>query len=125
MMVVTVRLLVTIFLALSASTLDAYSPVVSQIDQVDLHPTNDPLRNPQVNAFQVLENKCNVCHRKRNRRRVFTKENMDAWSSDIYTQVFVKKRMPKGNNIKLNSNEYQDLLTWITSTKTSKNGNQL
>ncbi len=73
-------------------------------------------------AFKILDNKCNVCHRKRNKRRIFTKENMHTWSNDIYKQVFVKKRMPKGKNIKLSSNEYQKLLTWISTTKNSQNG---
>lgn len=73
-------------------------------------------------ALSILTNKCNVCHRKRNKRRVFTAENMNDWANDIYTQVFVKKRMPRGRKIKLNSQEYQELLTWISSTKKSSDG---
>lgn len=73
-------------------------------------------------AFSILTNKCNVCHMNRNRRRVFTLENMNTWANDINKQVFIKKRMPKGKKIKLTSKEYQDLLTWISSTKTSTNG---
>lgn len=71
----------------------------------------------KLKAFEVLTNKCNVCHRKRNKRRVFTTENMDGWVDEVYKQVFIKKRMPKGKDIKLTSKEYQDLLTWISSTK--------
>ena len=33
--------------------------------------------------------------------------------------------MPRGKKVKLSPDEYQDLLTWITNTKNSKNGNQL
>ena len=44
--------------------------------------------NPIEAAFQILENKCNVCHNVRNKRRVFTPQNMDTWANDIYTQVF-------------------------------------
>lgn len=73
-------------------------------------------------AFSILTNKCNVCHKNRNRKRVFTEENMTPWADDVYKQVFIKKRMPKGKKIKLTSQEYQDLLTWISSTKTSNNG---
>ena len=40
-------------------------------------------------AFEILESKCNVCHRKRNKRRIFSKENMDSHANDIYKQVFV------------------------------------
>ncbi len=79
----------------------------------------------QVRAFRILTNKCNVCHENRNRRRVFTENNMNDLSSDVYKQVFIKKRMPKGKKIKLTSEEYQDLLTWISSIKNNKNGNQL
>ncbi|MEM1001746.1 MAG: hypothetical protein AAGH46_03760 [Bacteroidota bacterium] len=76
--------------------------------------SEDPAR---AKAFEVLTNKCNVCHTRRNKRRVFTTENMDAFAQDVYKQVFVKKRMPKGKNIKLTSQDYQDLLTWISATK--------
>lgn len=76
----------------------------------------------QLRAYKILSNKCNVCHAKRNRRRVFTDENMNPWAKDIYKQVFIKKRMPKGKKIKLTNEEYQELLTWISSTKTQNNG---
>lgn len=82
----------------------------------------DPI---EERAFTVLTNKCNVCHEIRNRRRVFTEDNMNGWSNDVYKQVFIKKRMPKGKKIKLTSEEYQDLLTWISSIKNNQNGNQL
>lgn len=71
----------------------------------------------KVATYHILDTKCNTCHRKRNKRRVFTLENMTSWADDIYTQVFVKKRMPKGKKIKLTHTEYQQLLTWITSTQ--------
>ncbi|KAA2217203.1 MULTISPECIES: hypothetical protein [Maribacter] len=82
-------------------------------------------KDPKKAAFQILENKCNVCHNVRNKRRVFTPENMNTWANDIYTQVYIKKRMPKGKKIKLTSTEYQDLLTWISSPKTNQNGSKL
>lgn len=75
-------------------------------------------------AFSILTNKCNVCHMNRNHRRVFTEENMNPWANDVYKQVFIKKRMPKGKKIKLTSQEYQDLLTWISATKNNQNGNK-
>ncbi|NRB59273.1 MAG: hypothetical protein HRU50_04940 [Winogradskyella sp.] len=84
--------------------------------------SNETITDSKTTAFQVLDNKCNVCHRKRNKRCVFTANNMDSWADRINTQVFVKKRMPKGKNIKLTSREYKDLQTWISSTKTSTHG---
>ena len=69
-------------------------------------------------AFNILNQKCNVCHRKQNKRRVFNRQNMTPWAKDIYEQVFVKKRMPRGRKIKLSETEYQQLLNWIKSTQT-------
>jgi len=68
-------------------------------------------------AFSILETKCNVCHKTRNKSRLFTKLNMDNWAEDVYKQVFIKKRMPKGKKIKLSTEDHQQLLTWITSIK--------
>ncbi len=87
----------------------AYEPIASTITRI----TN----SKKTRAFVVLTNKCNVCHHKRNRSRVFTEDNMERWAKDVYEQVFIKKRMPKGKKIKLTNDEYQDLLTWISSIK--------
>ncbi|MFP2997287.1 hypothetical protein ABN763_15320 [Spongiivirga sp. MCCC 1A20706] len=85
---------------------------------VEIETSNRVVRDSsQTRAFEILTNKCNVCHVKRNRIRVFTKDNMNNWSADVYKQVFIKKRMPRGKKIKLTSEEYQDLLTWISSVK--------
>lgn len=117
MMVIIVKLLTGIIIALSADSLNTYTSVHPNKEQAELHASNYIITNPSEKAFQILDNKCNVCHRKRNKRRVFTKVNMDTWANDIYKQVFVKKRMPKGKKIKLTTNEYQELLTWISMTK--------
>ncbi len=87
-----------------------------------VYASNAIVKDSKVVAFQILDTKCNVCHNTRNRKRVFTLENMNPWANDIYRQVFIKKRMPKGKKVKLNTKEYQELLTWITSTKTSTHG---
>ena len=49
-------------------------------------------------------------------------DSMDTWANDINSQVSVKKRMPMGKKTKPTSSEYEELLTWISSTKTSTNG---
>ncbi len=67
-------------------------------------------------ALEVLQTKCNVCHVRQNPCKVFTRENMDGFAPKIHRQVFIKKRMPRGRKIKLTAEEYQILLTWITST---------
>ncbi|WP_299623793.1 hypothetical protein [uncultured Tenacibaculum sp.] len=81
---------------------------------VDSYAVKDSIK---TKAFEVLTNKCNVCHKRRNRYRVFTEDNMNGWSKDVYVQVFVKKRMPKGRRIKLTEEEYKDLETWISTVK--------
>lgn len=121
-MVIIVKLIIGIIIALSADSKDTYTSVESNNEQAKLYVSNYIIRNSRDKAFQILDNKCNICHSKRNKRRVFTIENMDDFAPDIYEQVFVKKRMPKGRQIKLSSEEYQDILTWISTTKNKQNG---
>jgi len=71
--------------------------------------------NLKTEAFKILNTKCNVCHKKKNRNRVFTIDNMDKNAKRIYRQVFVWKRMPKGKDIKLTNEEYHQLKNWLTS----------
>ncbi len=63
-------------------------------------------------AFEILQEKCNVCHQKK-RSVVFTEGNMETWAEKIHTQVFVKKRMPKGKKFPLTAEEYDTLKTWL------------
>lgn len=122
MMVTIVKFLIGIFTTLSVNSTVTYESIDTNSEQSELYASHYLSKPHNEKAFQILDNKCNVCHRKRNKRRVFTTQNMNTWTNDIYTQVFVKKRMPKGKTIKLTSNEYQELLTWISSVKTSTNG---
>lgn len=69
-------------------------------------------------AFKILENKCNVCHKKRNPFMIFKLKNMDKRAKKIYKQVFVKKRMPKGDEIKLTVEEYKVLEEWLKTNLT-------
>lgn len=48
-------------------------------------------------AFLILEKKCNACHRKENKGRIFTRKNMNRYSKKIYRQVFKEienKKLP-------------------------------
>ena len=74
--------------------------------------TEAPVRD---NALKVLNEKCNICHRRQNPRKVFTDTNMDELAPAIYKQVFVKKRMPRGNTIKLSETDQKALMDWITT----------
>lgn len=71
---------------------------------------DDPLKEQ---AFEVLETKCNVCHRRQNPFMVFKLKNMDKRVPRIYRAVFVQKRMPKGNDIRLTAEEYAALEQWL------------
>lgn len=68
-------------------------------------------------AYVILKNKCNVCHLKKNPFKVFSLKNMDRLAPRIKEQVFVLKRMPKGNKVKLTLEEKQGLLNWINAIK--------
>lgn len=122
-MIALVKLIVAISFSYLASTSSIAAPLTEGNVRNSEYVSIALAGSSKERAFQILENKCNVCHERRNKRRVFTAGNMDSWAEDVYKQVFVKKRMPKGKNIKLTSNEYQDLLTWISSSKTNNYGN--
>jgi uncharacterized membrane protein len=124
-MVTLTKLIIGIITTLSVNSTNNYEPIKEKDELTAVHVSNYTAKDSKTKAFQILENKCNVCHQKRNKRRVFTLENMTKWSNDINKQVFIKKRMPKGKKIKLTSQEYQDLLTWISSTQNNQNGNKI
>lgn len=65
-------------------------------------------------AFELLDAKCNVCHRKQNPFKIFSLKNMEKYAAKIHKQVFVLRRMPKGDQIKLTDEEYQLLQDWLT-----------
>ena len=79
---------------------------------------NDPIASNSIKylkqeAFQILEAKCNVCHRRQNPFMIFSVKNMERRASKIYKQVFISKRMPKGDQVKLTSNEHAILKEWL------------
>lgn len=69
--------------------------------------------NVKVKALNILEAKCNSCHRVQNPQRVFTQDNMDGYAGNIYRQVFVWHRMPKNNATALNNEEQESLKRWL------------
>ncbi len=75
----------------------------------------DPDLEVKQKALAVLQEKCNVCHKKKNPFKVFSLKNMDKHAPKIYKQVFVYQRMPKGNKIKLTEEESQTLRNWLKS----------
>jgi uncharacterized membrane protein len=65
------------------------------------------------NAFTVLNSKCNTCHAKQNPRMVFTEVNMNKHARKINWQVFILKRMPKGDAVKLSDADRETLRKWL------------
>lgn len=76
-----------------------------------LFPLEDKLKKE---ALEVLNTRCNSCHRKQNPFMIFTHKNMDRRIDKINEQVFIKKRMPKGDN-QLSAEESARLKNWIKS----------
>ena len=120
-MITIAKFIIGMITVLTLDAIDMFESVDTHYKRIDIYASNDSLDDPKSDAVQVLDNKCNVCHIRRNKRRVFSSDNMDTWVDDIYKQVFVKKRMPKGKKNKLTSQEYQIVLTWISSTKNPSN----
>jgi len=115
-MLAIINLILGIAIAVIVSIPETFSDTVSNY----LDPATSRIHtmdSVEAKAFQILDRKCNVCHSKRNKKRVFTQFNMKTWSNDVYEQVFIKKRMPKGNKVRLAADEYSVLFAWIKTNK--------
>ena len=64
-------------------------------------------------AFEILDTKCNACHRKQNPFMVFKEKNISKRAKKIYQLVFAERRMPKGDEIRLSNEEYIALEKWL------------
>lgn len=83
-----------------------------------LGPTQTP--NPiYTKALEVLENRCNTCHKKHNPFKIFKAKNLEKYAPLIYQQVFEYKRMPKDGS-KLSTSEQEALLDLIELAKRNK-----
>ena len=101
--------LVTLLTSSSPERQEAiYYPIESSIDL-------------KTKTFKILDNKCNVCHKRRNPFMIFKPKNMERRAKRIYRQVVVTKRMPKGDEYSLTKEEYDTLVRWLDETlKTRK-----
>lgn len=73
--------------------------------------SNENLRR---RAFEILDAKCNACHKKQNPFMIFSVKNMERRAPKVYKQVFISKRMPKGDLVKLSTYEHSLLKQWLT-----------
>ncbi len=64
-------------------------------------------------AFEILDTKCNVCHRKQNPFMIFKEKNISKRAKKIYQMVYIERKMPKGNEIRLTNEEYTTLEKWL------------
>lgn len=112
-MITLTKFIVALMLSNMSSSLDDSNQV--QNNMLAIHRKDLKEDSPKTKALKILENKCNVCHKKRNPFMIFKLKNMDRRAKRIYKQVFVKKRMPKGDEIKLTEEEYNTLETWINT----------
>ena len=69
----------------------------------------------KAQAFEILETKCNICHKRQNPFMIFTMKNMDKRAEKINEQVIETRRMPKGDEIKLTTEEYSLLKNWLST----------
>ncbi len=90
------------------------SSEIIQEDHSLLLNLDDVLRK---DAFEILDIKCNVCHRRQNPFMVFNLKNMEKRAPKIYKRVFIERRMPKGNEIRLTNEEYSTLKKWLLTQK--------
>lgn len=110
------RKLITLFWLSILATgyfLVSFSPQVSAKQNNQPFPLLTAHSSLKDKAFLILKTKCNVCHRRRNPFMIFSKRNMNRRASRIYKQVFIKRRMPKGDKIKLTPQEYNILRDWL------------
>lgn len=92
-----------------------HSPT-SRPEAIDVYSNTEPdiqQNDVREEAFGVLRAKCNTCHATKKRTEVFTKENMSRFAPEIYEQVFLKKKMPKGRKVELTENETLLLERWL------------
>ena len=106
------KILIILSIASSTFFLQQQESVVTEIESLEL----TLVQNKKSDAFNILDTKCNVCHRTKNPWKIFTPENMNSFAPKIHKQVFVKKRMPKGKNNNLSKEELLILKNWLDET---------
>ena len=107
------------FIIILFGVLVAAAIILSSFRTVD-EKAGNPLSENEVvtdqlkkSALQILTTKCNVCHRKKNPFMVFNEKNMSKRAPKIYKAVFIDRKMPKGDEIKLTHEEYTKLEKWL------------
>ena len=74
---------------------------------------DESYENLKQEVFEILDSKCNVCHRRKNPFMIFKLKNMEKRAEKIDKAVFKERRMPKGNDIRLTDEEYSKMKNWL------------
>ena len=109
----TITLLLSVMFSGSFHLVIAFPQPKTSVGTFQTIPLTTRTDDPKEKAFLLLNSKCNVCHRKQNPFKVFTRKNMNKNARKIYQQVFVKRRMPKGDKVRLTEENYQTLTNWL------------
>lgn len=92
--------------------LSGFTPSATSQPGVSFYTSNSSA-NVKLAAFNILKAKCNGCHVRQNSTKVFTTTNMNSLAQNIHEQVFIRKRMPRGNRVRLTEAEYNILRSWL------------
>jgi hypothetical protein len=103
------RSIVLILFVIICSSLLAFRSEASKAPS-HLNTENDELK---ALAFEVLNTKCNSCHRRQNPFFIFNRRNMERRAERIFKAVYVEKRMPKAGGEKLSQEESYILKRWL------------
>ena len=98
-------------ISLTAFAPSSFTPVKKFSKSIDLD------EDLKAEALAILETKCNTCHRKQNPFMVFNQKNMVKRAPRIYKAVFVDRRMPKGDKVRLSEEEAVTLKNWLSTQK--------
>ncbi len=112
------KLIATLWLGILTATvvlLTAFRPMAGNAARNTPDLATSPNGNEQLqrDAFDILEAKCNSCHRRQNPFMVFKLKNMAKRAPKIHRMVFIERRMPKGDEIRLSYAEYTTLEKWL------------
>ena len=109
------RLHATLWLGVVIAGLILLSASNSTTEHANLDHKNLAIPQDQLQKkeFHILKTKCNVCHQRQNPFMIFREKNMSKRAKKIYQMVFLERKMPKGNDVRLSHEEYTALEKWL------------
>ena len=107
--------IITLWLGIMAAGTILLLDTSSTTASFQRHPAVAPeaIKELKTQALEILDAKCNVCHRKQNPLMIFKEKNMEKRAAKIYNKVFVDRSMPKAEGTPLTFQEYATLEQWL------------